>query len=128
MKREGYFEQACAKIKQAGYRVFVRDGEEYGYYSDGQGVAYFQLEWEGWNGVSLSTVNAKGSYCSGYSVRGDHDGYSLGELTKDLLEKGFRKYPEWLRAYEAQGKVVVKYRDLDHFLSEYWDKKNLIEI
>lgn len=124
-KRLGYFEQVCKKIKQAGYRVFVRKGAEYGYYSDGLGVAYFQLEWGGWDGVSLSTVNAKGSGCSGYSVKGSGGGYSLDELTKELLAKGFRAYPDWVHTPD---KVVKKYRDLNHFLSEYWNAQNLKEI
>lgn len=126
MNTQEYFKEVCDKIKSYGFRVFVKKDKTYGYFSDGKGVGYFQLEWDGYDGVSLTTVNAKGSGCSGFSVKGESGGYALDELTDGLLRKAFVTYPDWVSGWHVT--KSVKYRDLEHFLSEYWDRENLIEL
>lgn len=118
-----YAMQAAEQISRLGFRVFVKKNmSTYGFFSDGKGIGYFQANFDG---IGISTVNAKGSACSGYSVKGEEPGYLLNELTPDILRQAFVAYPSWVRSFEA--KFVKKYRDLEHFLSEYWDKDNLIE-
>ena len=128
MYTEEYFREVCERIKSQGFRVFVctSTGYLYGYFSDGKGIGYFQLEWDGYDGTSLCTVNAAGSGCSGYSVKGESGGFTLEELTEEVLRQAFVAYPSWVNALHKVR--CIKYRDLEHFLNEYWDKENLKEI
>ena len=117
-----YLDNVCERIKSMGFRVFVKKDSTYGYFSDGKGVGYFQLEWGGFAGVSVSTVNAKGSGCTGYGVEAE---IGFSDLTEELLREAFQKYPNWVRSSDM--KVCNKYKGLDDFLQNYWDKDNLIE-
>lgn len=118
-----YAIEAADRIKAAGFRVFMSEQGTYGFFSDGIGIGYFEA---GFPGIRLNTVNAKGSDLSGYSVKGDSDGYRLEELTEETLRKAFATYPAWVRSSDA--KRCVKYRNLEQFLNEYWGAKNLKEL
>lgn len=119
-----YFKKACDKVKSMGYRVFVstRPGNNYGFISDGKGVGYFQLTWDG---IGFTTCNKPGSGCSGYSVNPDGESYLVDDIDERVVETTFGKYPAWVRSLDWV--KVEKYRDLDEFLQNYWDKKNLKE-
>jgi len=119
-----YFKKACDKVKSMGYRVFVstRPSNNYGFISDGKGVGYFQLTWDG---ISFSTYNKPGSGCGGYSVNPDGESYLVDDIDERVVETTFGKYPAWVRTLDWV--KVEKYRDLDEFLQNYWDKKNLKE-
>lgn len=119
-----YFKQACYKIKSMGYRVFVstRPGNNYGFISDGNGIGYFQLTWDG---ISFATYNKPGSGCSGYSVNANGESYLVDDIDERIVETTFCKYPAWVGRFEW--KPVKKYESLDEFLQNYWDKKNLKE-
>lgn len=119
-----YFKKACDKVKSMGYRVFVstRPGNNYGFISDGKGVGYFQLTWDG---IGFTTYNKPGSDLSGYSVNAERKSYSVDEIDEGIVETSFGKYPAWVGRLEW--KRVEKYRDVDEFLQNYWDRKNLKE-
>lgn len=119
-----YFKKACDKVKSMGYRVFVstRPGNNYGFISDGKGVGYFQLTL---GGIGFTTHNKPGSGCSGYSVNPDGKSYLVDDIDERVVETTFGKYPAWVGTLEWV--KVEKYRDLDEFLQNYWDKKNLKE-
>lgn len=119
-----YFKKACDKVKSMGYRVFVstRLGNNYGFISDGKGVGYFQLAWDG---ISFSTHNKPGSGCSGYSVNPDGESYLVEDIDERIVETSFVKYPSWVGRLNMVR--VEKYRDLDEFLQNYWDRENLKE-
>lgn len=118
-----YLRLVCEAIKSHGMRVFVRKDCTYGYFSDGKGVGYFQLEYSGYAGFSISTVNAKGSSCSGYSVARE---IGIADLTEGMLKEAFLPYPSWVCGLDMVR--VKKYKDLDDFLRNYENKDNLIEV
>ena len=70
MDKKTYFEIAAREIKNLGFRVFVHINKNgqfpyyFGFFSDGKNVGYFQLG--DFGGVRWSTVNAPGSFCSGF--------------------------------------------------------------
>lgn len=121
--REEYLREVAAKIKGFGFRVFavMHDGFYYGYFSDGKGVGYFEAT--PFIGIHLSTHNAKGSGCGGYEVA---DGLSVDDLTEEQLRECFVSYPSWVRSLDM--KKVVKHKDLDDFLKNYWNAKQLVEL
>ena len=120
---EDYLKEAAAKIKEFGFRVFVvmRDGFYYGFFSDGKNIGYFEAG--PFVGVSLGTYNANGSDCSGYQVASE---LAIAELTEENLRECFSVYPSWVRPLDM--KKVVKYKDLDDFLKNYWSAKELVEL
>lgn len=115
-----YLKQICEAIKSYGMRVFVRKDSTYGYFSDGKGVGYFQLEYNGSAGFSISTVNANGG---GYRVVSNA---SIDEVTEEKLKEAFQVYPNWVHS-DIDRVPVIKYKDLDDFLRKYWDKDRLVE-
>lgn len=122
---DNYFRQVCKHIKAQGFRVFIVKGTDshYGYYSDGVGIGYFQLEWNGMNGVSLSTANKRRNFI----VKGDvWDSYTIAELTREELVKAFKPYPDWVRLSERCG--AVQWSGLSEFLNGYWQKDKLKEV
>lgn len=121
---KSYFELACRRIKSMGYRVFVstRIGNNYGFVSDGKGVGYFQLTWDG---IAFSTYNKPGSSCSGYSVNAEGKSYLVEEIDERVVETTFGKYPVWVGRLDWVR--VEKYKDLDEFLQNYWNKEKLTE-
>lgn len=117
-------------IKKMGYRVFVQTdtGYHYGYFSDGTNVAYFQLASFG-VGVIFTSVNRQpGSSCSGFGINKDAD---LGDVepTKELCELALKTvFPSWVTSFERERMRVVKYKNLDEFLANYWNAGKLVEI
>ena len=126
-KVDEYFAIICEHIKRQGFRVFkvINTDFHYGFYTDGVGIGYF--EYTPYVGTHLATVNRKyGSYCSGYRVYdGNESEFYSEQLTPELLRKAFVMYPEWVKSYDR--KPCTKYRNIDHFLEEYWNAKNLKE-
>ena len=124
---EQYFNETLEQVKALGFRVFkcTDTNYHYAFYSDGVNIGYLQYDmYVGWH---ISTVNAKGSYCSGMRVYdGEKELFKAEELTKELLSKAFVTYPDWMSSRDR--KHVVKYRDLDDFLNRYWNLKNLKEV
>lgn len=123
-----FFQTVVERIKGFGYRVFVRDDDTkaYGFFSDGKHIGYFQVEYG--SRIHLSTHNAPGSSCSGYSVLPGADStVAYDGLDTDILTEAFRRYPEWTRRLRWR-KKVVKYDDLDDFLARYWNRDHLVEV
>ena len=107
------------RIKSFGYRVFAVEDRDYGYYSDGTRIAYF--DW-GFYGFHISSVNAPGSFGSGYRIA-DLD--SAEAADKALLEEALATVrPTWAE----RSKKVLKYKNLDDYLSKYWQKDKLVEL
>jgi len=132
MSKKEYFDAASQHIKNLGFRVFVHENKPgefpyyYGYFSDGKNVGYFQLG--DFFGVRWSTVNGPGSHGCGTGFSCEDQGVEYYKLTRPMLEQAFVSFPSWYRP--EKNDKVVKYRDLDHFLScrkeTYWS--NLVEI
>lgn len=120
---EDYLKEAARKIKEFGFRVFVvmHDGFYYGFFSDGKNIGYFEAK--PFIGVNLSTHNAKGSDCSGYQVASE---LAVDELTEQNLRECFSVYPSWVGPLDVV--KVVKEKDLDDFLKNYWNAKQLVEL
>ena len=129
MEKKTYFNEVANAIKRAGFRVFVKANRPgdlpyyYGYYSDGVNVGYFQLGDFG-QGVKYNTVNAPGSFCTGFAVLDNP--VNIEDLTPANLRRAFVTVPGWYRLGERQR--VYKYRDLADFLARYWDRARLVEI
>lgn len=131
-KREA-FELIANKIKSFGFRVFVHntagDSLYYGFYSDGQNVGYFDASGYFFT-ARITTVNAPGSFCSGFAPDGiDDDGTNPEKLTPEILRAAFVVFPSWVNRFDRK-KKVYKYRDLADFLARSWSGKNghLVEI
>ena len=128
MDKKTYFAEVAGAIKAHGFRVFVKENKPgempyyYGYFSDGVNVGYFQLG-DFW-GVTYSTVNAPGSFCTGFGVL--EEPATIEELTPANLRRAFVTVPAWYRS--GARKRVYKYKDLADFLGRYWDRARLVEI
>lgn len=121
MTKQEYFQIAAREIKSLGFRVFVHkntrtnDNYLFGYYSDGANIGYFQLA--DFGGVSLSSVNKPGSFCSGFGIT--ESGVFVEDLTTEKLRAAFVAVPRWYRmtAYDARRGGVKKYANLEDFLN-----------
>lgn len=133
--RVDYFNAVARHIKEQGFRVLVHkddgtDHHTYGYFSDGRNIGYFETAFGGV--VHLSTYNAPGSQCGGYSIYvPDGNGREtrdlcISDLSKETLSWAFALYPAWVKPFDM--KKVVKYKDLEDFLSSYWNRENFVEL
>lgn len=121
MEKSTYFENAAKAIKNLGFRVFVHDNEKsrlpyfYGYFSDGVNIGYFQLG--DFGGVRWSTVNAPGSFCTGFSC--EDNGVNYEDLTAETLRGAFVRVPRWYRMTETDNRRggVKKFASLEDFLN-----------
>ena len=124
------FMQSAAHIKKIGFQVYVcKDKEKtYGFYSDGKNVAYFQQN-EFRPGVNIATVNVTpGSSARGFFLEPDAKPVPIKSLTKDYLEKGFQKYPDFFSKEDRNMMPSIeKYQDIQQFLKDHKDE-NLIEL
>ena len=128
-----YFDAAARRIKELGFRVFVREhkpgenGSYWGYFSDGKSVGYFQLGW--YFGICWSTVNAPGSKGVGTGFSCEDEGVEYTDLTAERLREAFQAVPYWYRL--GKDDKVVKFRDLDEFLEHQRKRESwytLVEI
>ena len=122
-----YFDAAARRIKELGFRVFVKDvkpgdslGSYWGYFSDGKNVGYFQLG-DFW-GIRWSTINAPGSRNVGTGFSCEDEGVEIKDLTIDRLKEAFQAVPYWYRL--GKNEKVVKFRDLDEFLEHQRTREN----
>ena len=120
MTKQEYFQLAAREIKNLGFRVFVNketreDYYLFGYYSDGVNIGYFQLA--DFGGVSLTSVNKPGSFCSGFGIT--ESGVFVEDLTTEKLRAAFVVVPRWYRmtANDARRGGVKKYANLEDFLN-----------
>ena len=94
-------------IKKQGYRVFVSEktNPTYCYYSDGKNVGYAQ--WSDFRAY-VGTVHIPNKQTgTGFSV--------ADAITEGSLKSGFAMLPSWASGTDRG--FVVKYSDLDHWLS-----------
>jgi hypothetical protein len=98
-----------ARILAFGYRVFMRDPDStYAYFSDGERIGYVQRERGG--GFTVSTVHTPSpSTGTGFNIS-RHAPLSAAILKEAL----YTHSPQW---YRGNFDSVLKYRDLEHFLS-----------
>ncbi len=113
------FIAVAKQIKDLGYKVYVatNPNETYGYYSDGNNVAYFQQS-EFQDGVNIATCNkVPGSFGAHRILEPNNEPVPLGSITKDYLEKGFLEYPPYFTEEEKALMPVSKWISLQEFLS-----------
>lgn len=112
------FLQAANHIKNLGFTVYIsKDARNtFGYYSDGQGVAYFQQNQHA-EGVNVATCNkTPGSSGMHHCLEPNFEPISLDKLTKEYLRKGFAMYPEYFTKEDRDMMPVIKYINLEEFL------------
>ncbi len=113
------FEKAAGHIKSLGFTVYITTNskETHGYFSDGKHIGYFQQN-QFAEGVNIATCNkVPGSSGKHHCLDPYFKPVSLTELSKEYLEKGFSLYPEYFSDEDKTLMPVVKYADLDDFLS-----------
>ena len=116
-------------INRLGFRVFVHADEKrtYGWYSDGNKVAYFQQN-EYRSGVNIATCNkVPGSSGAHLILEPNNTPVNLQALTKEYLKKGFRSYPEYFTEEDRNMMPNIKYSSLNEFL-DHIGRENIIEV
>lgn len=112
------FLEIAEHIKSLGFRVFVSSAtnDTFGYYSDGNRIAQFQMPHQ-LPGVQIATChNPTQSTGSGYLIEQNADPIPLDKLNLDYLKKGFDYYPDYFSDEDKQCHQVVKYINLEEFL------------
>ena len=128
---KSYLQLALEKVKELGYRVFVTsDNPTYAFYTDGTNIGYIQKDFAG---LYISTVNKPPfSDNSGFIVSSDKKCdktiFTIEELTNELLNLAFADFPIWLTKREQKKHKIVKYKDINDFLNNYWNKEKLMEL
>ena len=120
------------EIKNLGYKVYIAQSDYYNYgwiVNEKDEIGYFQLGDWGF-GVSFSTIHKPmNEFGTGFRV-GDDDSYYT-EMSRELVDRVFAKYPDWMLSrpyWETEHlKNIRKYSAKD-YLENYWDKKNVREL
>lgn len=118
------FNKAIEKIKSLGFTVYISDDKKsnYGHYTNGSDVGYFQMEYfSGGQSVEISTIHKANRLSgTGFGMINGNDAVLPENLTKDMLELGFTTRPSWAKH------TPEKYT-LDEWLKTYWNKKRTIK-
>lgn len=105
----------AAQIKSLGFRVFISPNcPTYAFFSDGIKIGYVQP------GYSFHSVH-KPSYRVGTGFQ-----MAKGDITLENINKAFGFAPDW--ADSSDLKEVIKYKDLEEFLTKRIKFEKLVEI
>lgn len=120
------------EIKNLGYKVYItnREFSTYGWIvNDKDEIGYFQMDDFGC-GIRFSTVHKPmNEYGAGFSLDDTFETHT--EFTKELVDRIFVKYPDWMleRPYwEKKHLNDIKKYSAKEFIETYWDQKNLCEL
>lgn len=113
------FKKAVEIIKGYGFKVFAVNDRDYGYFTDGKNIGYFQ--YSNFEGFTFDTVHQPCRYAgTGYRVASEIP--SVEHITKELCEKCFISIPEGFIPT-----TIKKWKDWEHFVSKHWNDNLLIE-
>lgn len=108
------FSKAVEVIKSLGYEVYIPKASvyEYGYFTDGTNIGYFQCG--RWGGITFSTRHVPCRECgTSFCIISDDDAISPENITKEVITSCFVIAPEWAKTY---GKYVKKYKSFNEFV------------
>lgn len=123
------FIAAAKYIKGLGYKVYVatNPNETYGYYSDGNNVAYFQQS-EFQDAVNIATCNkVPGSFGAHHILEPNNRPVPLDGLPRSYLENGFQMYPPYFTEEDKAAMPVNKWINLHEFLASPF-AKTIVEL
>ena len=121
-KKRERFLMFANQIKDLGYKVYIKNSEEsaYGYIvNEKDEIGYFQLDEWGCD-LHFGTMHKpSGEFGTGFGI------YNYtNEISKEIIDKVFIKYPVW-----AKGRLsAIKKWTATEFLENNWDKDNIIQL
>ena len=127
MKGKELFNKGVERIKSLGYRCYQPQSDNgdmtFCKITDGVNIGYIQLShWR--DSFEIGTVSKYGSQ---YRIMNPNEEnkyfqyeFGLEDLTKEVIELTFRKYPNWVT---TDNKEVVKWKDWKEYTEKSLDSK-----